>query len=177
MRRNIRISAVAKVGVSAKVLPGGRANVVVQIRGHRGCLVIRAREIVAEAARAGGPGDLGADGLGAADGGDVGTGARERRRELWCSLAVVGLTRCTDACGVRQWNGRCRDHAERHPPKVHLPVSPEDSRTEIPRNPNWPIMLQTRLAYFSGTVCVMVQLLKRLGGESKDRLLTCSSSP
>lgn len=25
-------------------------------------------------------------------------------------------------------------------------------------------MLQTRLAYFSGTVCVMVQLLKRLGG-------------
>lgn len=110
MRRNIRISAVAKVGVSAKVLPGGRANVVVQIRGHRGCLVIRAREIVAEAARAGGPGDLGADRLGAADGGDVGTGAWERRRELWCPLAVVGLTRCTDACGVRQWNGRCRNH-------------------------------------------------------------------
>ena len=53
---------------------------------------------------------------------------------------------------------------ERHPPKVHIPVSPEDSRTEIPRNPSWPIMLQTRLAYFTGTVCVMVQLLKRLGG-------------
>lgn len=117
MRRNIRISAIAKVGVSAKVLPGGRANVVVQIRGHRGCLVIRAREIVAEAARAGGPGDLGADGLGAADGGDIGTGAWERRRELWCSLAVVGLTRCTDACGVRQWNGRCRDHDRAAPAK------------------------------------------------------------
>ena len=102
MRRNIRIPAIAKVGVSAKVLPGGRANVVIQICGHRGCLVIRAREIVAEAARTGGPGDLGLDGLGAADGGDVRTGAWEGRRELWCPFAVVGLTRCTDACGVYQ---------------------------------------------------------------------------
>ena len=28
-------------------------------------------------------------------------------------------------------------------------------------------MLQTRVAYFSGTVCVMDQLLKRLGGEQR----------
>ena len=157
MCRNIRIPAIGKVGVSAKIPLGGRLNVVVQIGGDGGCLVIRAREIVAEAARTGGPGDLGADGLSAADGGDVGTGARERRRELRCLLAVVGLTRCTDACGCISGMFRGQNHGgAATPPEVHIPVSPEDSRTEIPRNPNWPIMLQTRLAYFSGTVCVMV---------------------
>lgn len=39
---------------------------------------------------------------------------------------------------------------------VHVPVSPADSRTDIPLNPSWPIMLQTLLAYFSGTVWAIV---------------------
>ena len=43
---------------------------------------------------------------------------------------------------------------------AHVPVSPADSRTEIPLNPNWPIRLQTRLAYFSGTVCTIVLDMK-----------------
>ena len=51
-------------------------------------------------------------------------------------LSVVGLDR--DCAGYN---------------RIHIPVSPEDSRTEIPLSPNWPIMLQTRMAYFSGTVC------------------------
>lgn len=45
------------------------------------------------------------------------------------------------------------------PHHMHVPVSPADSSTEIPLNPSWPIMLQTRMAYFSGTVCTLVLLI------------------
>ena len=33
------------------------------------------------------------------------------------------------------------------------PSSPDDSRTVMPRRPRMPMRLQTRIAYFSGTVC------------------------
>ena len=97
MRRNIREPAIGEVGKSAKVLFGSCADLVIQIGGYRACLVIRASEVIAEASGAGDPGDLRADGLSAADCGDVGTCARELRRKLWCLVAVVGLTGCADA--------------------------------------------------------------------------------
>ena len=50
---------------------------------------------------------------------------------------------------------------------MHVPVSPADSRTEIPLSPSWPIMEQTRLAYFSGTVCAVVLVNKQIGGKPK----------
>ena len=101
MRRNIRESAIGEVGEGAEVLLGSCANVVAQVGGYRACLVFWASEVVAEASGAGHPGNLGTDGLSAADCGDVGTCARELRRKLWCLFAVVGLTGCTDSCKVR----------------------------------------------------------------------------
>ena len=107
MRGNIRETAVGEVGEGAKVLLRGRGDVLVQIGGHRAGLVIRARKVVAEAPGAGDPGDLGADGLGATDCGNVRACAWELRRELWCLFAVVGLTRCANACP-----GCVSDHVE-----------------------------------------------------------------
>lgn len=49
---------------------------------------------------------------------------------------------------------------------VHVPVSPADSRTEIPRSPSWPIRLQTRLAYFSGTVYEIVLVRIPIGSKA-----------
>lgn len=99
MGRNIRETAIGEIGESTEVIFCGWANVVVQIVGHRACLVIRAREVVTEAARAGGPGDFRTDGLGAADCGDVGTRSWELRGELWYRITVIGLTGCTHALG------------------------------------------------------------------------------
>ena len=101
MRRNIREPAVGEIGESAEVLLGCWGDVIVQIGGHRACLVIGAREVVAEASGASDPGDLRADGLSATDCGNVGTCAWELRCELWCLCAVVGLTRCANTCGMR----------------------------------------------------------------------------
>ena len=67
MGRNVRETAIGKVGESAEVGFGSWADVVAQVRGYRAFLVRRAREVVAEASGAGGPGDFGADGLSAAD--------------------------------------------------------------------------------------------------------------
>ena len=67
MRRDIRETTAGKVGKRSVVLFGGRGDVIVQVRGHRGRLVIGLREIVAEASRASDPGDFGADGLSTAD--------------------------------------------------------------------------------------------------------------
>jgi len=36
--------------------------------------------------------------------------------------------------------------------KSDIPVSPDDSSTEMPRQPSIPIKLQTLVAYFCGTV-------------------------
>lgn len=102
MRRNIRESAIGEVGESAEVVLGSCADVVIQVGGYRACLVCGASEVVAEASRAGDPSDFRADGLGAADCRDVGACAWELRCELWCHLAVVGLTGCADACGLCQ---------------------------------------------------------------------------
>ena len=101
MRRNIRETTVGEVGESAEILLRGRGDVLVQIGGHRARLVIRARKVVAEASGASDPGDLGTDGLSTADCGDVRACAWELGRELWCLFAVVGLTRCANACGMR----------------------------------------------------------------------------
>ena len=98
MRRNIRKSTIGKVGESTEVLFRGWANVVVQVCGYCGCLVIRLREVITETPRAGDPGDLGADGLSAADCGKVGTCGRECRRKLGCRFTIVRLAGCTDAC-------------------------------------------------------------------------------
>ena len=102
MRRNIRESAIGEVGESTEVLFSSRADVVIQVSGYGASLVRRASEVVAEASGAGDPGNLRADGLSAADCGNIGTRSWELRRKLWCIFAVVGLTGCTDACGVRQ---------------------------------------------------------------------------
>lgn len=67
MRRDVWETAVGKVGESAEVRFGSWADVLAQVGGYRAFLVRRAREVVAEASGAGGPGDLGADGLSAAD--------------------------------------------------------------------------------------------------------------
>ena len=101
MRRNIWKPAVGKVGESAKIRLGGWGDVIVQIGRYRACLVIRALKVVAEASGASNPCNLGANGLSATDCCDVGARARELRRELWCLFAVVGLTRCANACGMR----------------------------------------------------------------------------
>lgn len=103
MRRNIREPAIGEVGESTEVLFGSRADVVIQVGGYRASLVRRASEVVAEASGACNPGDLGADGLSAADCSNIGTCAWELRRKLWRLFAVVGLTGCTDACRVRKW--------------------------------------------------------------------------
>lgn len=100
MGRNIWKPAIGEVGESAEVFFGSCADVVIQVGGYRGRLVLRAREVIAEASGAGDPGDLGLDRLSTADCGDVRTCAWELRRKLWCLFAVVGLTGCTDACGV-----------------------------------------------------------------------------
>lgn len=101
MRRNIGETAASEVGESAEVLFGGCADMVVQVCGYRGCLVLGPSEVIAEATRAGDPGDLRLDRLSATDCCDVGTCAWELRRKLWCHFAVVGLAWCTDACKVR----------------------------------------------------------------------------
>ncbi len=101
MSGNIRESTIGEVGEGAKVLLGSCADVIIQVGGHRGCLVCRAREVVAKAPGASGPGDLGLNGLSTADSGNVGTCGWELRRKLWCHLAVIGLTGSTDAYGVR----------------------------------------------------------------------------
>ena len=98
MRRNIWESAIGEVGKSAKVFLGRWADVFVQIGGDRSCLVIGTLKVIAEASGPGDPGDFRADRLSATDGSDVRTCAGELRRELWSLFAVVGLTRCTDAC-------------------------------------------------------------------------------
>ena len=67
MRRNIRESATRKIRESIKVIFGGWSDVVVQVRGYRVRLVIRLREVIAEASGASGPSDLRADGLSATD--------------------------------------------------------------------------------------------------------------
>ncbi len=102
MRRNIWESAIGEVGKSAKVFLGRRADVLVQIGGDGGCLVIRTLEVIAEASGPGDPSDFRADGLSATDGGDVRTCAGELRRKLWSLFAVIGLTGCTHACGLYQ---------------------------------------------------------------------------
>lgn len=100
MGRNIWETAIGKVCESAEVRFRSWADMLGQVGGYRAFLVRRAGEVVAEASGAGGPGDLGTDGLGAADGGDVGACGWELRGELWCILAIVGCTRCTNACRV-----------------------------------------------------------------------------
>ena len=100
MRRNIRKSAVGKVGEWTEIALGTWGNVVVQVCGYRAGLVIRAGEVIAEASGAGDPRDFRADGLSAADCGDVRTCAWELRCKLWRRFAIVGLTRRTDPCGV-----------------------------------------------------------------------------
>ena len=67
MGRNIWETTVGKVGESAEVGFGSWADVVAQVCGYCAFLVRRARKIVAEASGAGGPCDLRADGLSAAD--------------------------------------------------------------------------------------------------------------
>ena len=67
MRRNIRESAACKIGESIKVISSRWRDVIVQVRGYRACLVIRLREVIAEASGASGPSDLRADGLSATD--------------------------------------------------------------------------------------------------------------
>ena len=100
MRRNIRKSAIRKVGESAEVLLGICTDVFIQVGGYRALLVRGASEVVAEASGASDPSDFGADGLSAADCGDVGTCSRKLRRKLWCHVAIVGLAGCADACGM-----------------------------------------------------------------------------
>ena len=101
MSGNIRESAIGEIGEGAKIILGCCADVIIKVGGYCGCLVCRAREIVAEASGASGPGDLGFNGLSTADCGNVGTCGWELRRKLWCHLAVIGLTRSTDSYGVR----------------------------------------------------------------------------
>ena len=99
MRRNVRESAVGKVGESTKVLLGRCADVVGQIGIDRACLVSGTGEVVAEASGARDPGNLWTNGLSAADCGDVRTCTRKLWRELWRHFAIVGLTGCANACG------------------------------------------------------------------------------
>ena len=98
MRRNIRKAAIREVGESIIILSGGWSNVIIKVRGYCVCLIIGLRKVIAEASRAGNPGDLGANGLSTANCGEVRTCAGEGRRELRCSFAVIGLTGCTDTC-------------------------------------------------------------------------------
>ena len=83
VRRNIRKSAIGEVGECAEITLGTWGNVVAQVCGYRAGLVIRAGEVIAETSGAGDPGDFRADGLSAADCGDVGTCAGELRCKLW----------------------------------------------------------------------------------------------
>lgn len=98
MRRNIRESAIGKIGESTKVLLGRCADVVVQVGGHCTRLVFRAGEVVAEASGARDPGNLRTNGLSAADCGDVRTCTWKLRRELWRHFAIVRLAGCANAC-------------------------------------------------------------------------------
>ena len=98
MRRNVRESAIGKVGESTKVLLGRCTDVVVQIGIHCVCLVSGTGEVVAEASGARDPGNLRTNGLSAADCGDVRTCTRKLRRELWRLFAIVRLAGCANAC-------------------------------------------------------------------------------
>lgn len=89
MSRDIRERATAAIEKGFVVIQCGFADAIVQVVGHGGSLVGGLGEVVAEAAGGGDPGDFGADGLGAADGGDEGACAGELGGELGCSLAVV----------------------------------------------------------------------------------------
>ena len=100
MRGNVRESAIGKVGESAKVLFGSRADVIIQVGGYCARLVLRAGEVIAEASGSRYPGDLRADGLSAADCGDVRTCAWKLWRELWRHFAIVRLAGCANACDV-----------------------------------------------------------------------------
>ena len=123
-------------------------------------------EVFAEAAGAVGPGDFGLEGLGAADGGDEGAcldfymvrirlvlmggcgvfGGRLRMwtycREDWIEFdgvcAVVG-----SAGGTYAFFSMSVSVLSLLVMK-DLPVSPDDSMTDIPRIPIWAIWLQTR---------------------------------
>ncbi len=141
-------------GTAAAVEEGGivsercRADLVLEVVRDIGFLVVRLAKVVAEATTAGNPCYFGADRLRATHCGDVWACTRELGRELRSLLAVVGLTWSADACSlvlVRRvrW---AQDVAK------YKPVSPDDSSTEMPRSPNWPIMLHTRFAYAWGTV-------------------------
>ena len=98
MRRNVRESAVGKIGESTKVLLGRCADMVVQIGVHRARLVFGTGEVVAEASGARNPGNFRTNGLSAADCGDVRTCTRKLRRELWRHFAIVRLAGCANAC-------------------------------------------------------------------------------
>lgn len=97
MGRDVGEPAAGEVGILGVVLLGLGLDVLVEILRHGVLLVPGLREVVAEAARARGPGNLGGVALRAAHGCDV----RARSGELGCELGrfltVVGLAGCTDA--------------------------------------------------------------------------------
>lgn len=100
MRGDIGKRASAKIRIRLVVLLGGIVDVVVQIRLY-GCFLVRGTaKVIGETAGAGDPGDFRTDGLGAADGGDVRTGAGELGGELGGVEAVVGEADCADAGGL-----------------------------------------------------------------------------
>lgn len=95
--RDIREPATLEVGIGREIGLGLRGEVVGQVPLDGLLLVPGAVEVVAEAARAGGPRHLGCVGVGAAHGGDVRTGARELGREFGRLFAVVGLAGGADS--------------------------------------------------------------------------------
>ena len=98
MRRNIRESAIGKIGEGTKVLHGRCADVIFQVGGHCTRLVFWAGEVVAEASGASDPSNLRTNGLSATDCGDVRTCTWKLRRELWRHFAIVRLAGCANAC-------------------------------------------------------------------------------
>lgn len=96
MSRDIGEPTTLKVGKLGEILLDVGVDVLVEIAGHRVFLVPSLREVVAEAARARGPGDLWCVSLSSAHGGDVWAGPGELRGELGSFLAVVGLARGAD---------------------------------------------------------------------------------
>ena len=142
------------IEIGRKVIQRGFADMVLQVILHGKCLVQRTREVVTESSRTCHPSDFGANGLRPTDSSDIWTRARKFWSELRCRLAIVGLTRCTNPF-IRSCYFTVNSQEEGL--FQILPVSPEDSSTEIPRSPSCPIMLQTLCAYLIGTVCASIK--------------------
>ena len=89
VRCHVRKAAIGEVGERSEIGPNIFADMIVQIIRNSRCLVLWTREIITEPAGAGDPGDLGINGLSAADSSDIRTGTWELRSELRSLLAVI----------------------------------------------------------------------------------------